>query len=101
MRDLHFANVRTSDNSQSGVNRPPYKGGDKSASMCALSVVLVIVGGISIFAGLIAGLVAAQSYSTESMTWVYIIGGLLSGLFDFALAVIVDACQKYRKAHKG
>lgn len=72
-----------------------------NGSMCALSVIINIVGGIAILAGLFLGLSAGEHYDTRPLVPIYIAGGFLSGIFNFALAVIVDACDKYRKNHKG
>lgn len=82
---------------ETGVYIEP-KGDPKTdGGMCVLSVVFVIVGAITIVAGLICGINAANSYSTRDFTPFYIAGGIFTGLLDFALAVIVDACDKYRK----
>lgn len=75
--------------------------------MCALSVVFVIVGIASIILGFVCAEQFTKDYSgywvrtNHALVVLYIAGGILAGLSNFALAVIVDACQKYRKAHKG
>ena len=87
---------------------PPRYGGQKTAGMCFLSIVLVLVG----FASIIAGFVCADEFGTEYLGYgishknetaqfLYIAGGILTGLYNFALAVIVDACYKYIKSSKG
>lgn len=73
-----------------------------SGSMCALSVVFVIVGIASIILGLVCATNFTKVYhhyyseTNTALVVLYIAGGVLTGLFNFALAVIVDACQKYR-----
>lgn len=78
-----------------------------NGGMCALSVVFVIVGIVTIILGFICASNFTKDYSgyfvrtNNALVVLYIAGGFLAGLFNFALAVIVDACDKYRKAHKG
>lgn len=72
-----------------------------NGGMCGLSQFISIIGIAAIIAGVCLGVKALDSYSMQGLAPVYIAGGILSGFFNFALAVIVDACQKYRDAHKG
>lgn len=83
------------------VDDNPFRG------MCALSAVFVIVGIASILLGFVCASNFTKDYSgffsrtNHALVVLYIASGILTGLFNFALAVIVDACQKYRKAHMG
>lgn len=90
---------------------PPTEGAASEAGkggVCFLAIVFIIAG----FAAIIFGFYAAAEYSDKylgSGYWstdhglaaTYRVGGIMLGLFNFALAVIVDACQKHRKANKG
>lgn len=78
-----------------------------NGSMCALSVIINVVGVTAIILGFICAANFTKDYSgywprtNYALVVLYIAGGILSGIFSFALAVIVDACDKYRKSHKG
>ncbi|WP_347294079.1 hypothetical protein [uncultured Duncaniella sp.] len=76
------------------------------SNMCFLSILLVILG----IASIICGFVCSESFTykfngyyatiNRELVVIYIASGITFGFFNFALAVIVDACQKYRKSHK-
>lgn len=72
----------------------------KDFDICVLSIIFLVIGVIAITGGIINGLLSLGSYRTEDFAPFYFVGGILIGMFYFALAVIVDACQKYRKNHK-
>lgn len=82
-----------------------------NGGMCALSVVFVIVGIVAIIVGGLVGLATYETYDkygygivmerSYATLWLCIFCGIIVGILNFAMAVIVDACQKYRKAHKG
>lgn len=74
-------------------------------TMCGLAILFRIFG----VACIVLGLICAKSFTEEysgyywhtnyALVVIYIAGGLITGMFNFALAIIVDACDKYRKAH--
>lgn len=74
-------------------------------SLCGLAILFRIIG----VASIILGLICAGNFTTDysgyfshtnyALVVAYITGGFLMGMFNFALAIIVDACQRYRKAH--
>lgn len=76
-----------------------------------LSVVFNILGAISIIVGIGIGLATYSTYDSYgygilmhrnyALLWFCIFAGVLNAFGCFALAVIVDACDKYRKTHKG
>lgn len=61
--------------------------------MCGLAIMFNVLGILTLFA---AFLVVAY---LEVDVLLVLIGGIIVAMFDFALAVIVDACDKYRKSH--
>lgn len=79
-----------------------------SPNMCALSVVFVIIGVAAIIFGCCVGLATYITYDKYGFVmernfttlWLGAFSGIIVGTFNFALAVIVDACNKYRKSHK-
>lgn len=71
---------------------PPQHEGNKAAGACVLSIVIVFVG----VAAIIAGFVCAIGFDANG--FLCVVCGLLAGLYNFALAVIVDACDKYSKS---
>lgn len=62
----------------------------EQTSMCALSRILICMGAVEIFIGIICA---------SEISVIYLVCGIVSAVFSFALAVIVDACQKYRQSH--
>lgn len=73
--------------------------------MCSLSIVFIIFGIISIVGGIICAMnLTKERYGymdmftriNYGMVALYIFGGILIGLYNIALAIIIDACQKYR-----
>ena len=73
--------------------------------MCFLSWCFIVLGLGSIAFGIFGATKLSTDYSryyastNETAVILYLAGGLMSAMFNFALAVIVDACQKYRKKH--
>lgn len=78
---------------------------DEDPQMCGLSKVLVCVGILAIVIGCICAACFTTDYSgyysrtNSALVILYLAGGVLSGIFSFAMAIIVDACQKYRQSH--
>lgn len=83
--------------------RPPVPSYGTTDEKCVLSVALDIVGIVTIILSLIGVVITvAVSYEPNvNMLLLYLIGGTFAALQCFALSVIVDACQKYRRTHKG
>lgn len=79
---------KDSKNYVNGVYIEPAGDRPKGSGYCALSVALIFVGIVTIILGFVSADV------------IYIVGGVLSGMLNFALAVIVDACQKYRHSSR-
>lgn len=86
------------------VPSAPNAGHQQESDLCALSKVLVIVGILAIVLGCVCAITLSEdssryfSHTNWGLVVLYIAGGVLSGIFNFALAVIVDACQKYRES---
>lgn len=82
---MFVENQEMEDNMRPPV--PPVKTDDRG--MCVLSRIIISIGAIEMIVG---GLCAI------GMSVLYLVCGIVSGIFSFALAVIVDACQKYRES---
>lgn len=88
---------------------PPLQTQERERKICALSVILIILGAIVMLAGFYAGANYVDypmmgNYgviwrTNNALRFGFISGGIVMGMFSFALAVIVDACQKYRMTH--
>lgn len=83
-------------------NEPPYEEED----ICILSQILNACGIVMIILGAIGAYKFSKvrlGYFEEtdsSLVFLYIVGGVITALLFFSLAVIVDACDKYRSVHK-
>ncbi len=86
------------------VPSAPNAGHPQESDLCTLSKVLVYVGILAIVLGCVCAITLSEdssryfSHTNWGLVVLYIAGGVLSGIFNFALAVIVDACQKYRES---
>lgn len=88
---------------------PPLQSQGQERKMCVLSVILIILGVIVMLAGFYAGANYVDypmmgNYgviwrTNNALRFGFIFGGIVMGMFSFAMAVIVDACQKYRMTH--
>lgn len=84
---------------------PPLPHQSHDDGMCGLSKVLVCVGILAIVLGCVCAAAFTDDYSgyrietNGALVVMYLAGGFISGIFSFAMAIIVDACQKYRMKH--
>lgn len=70
---------------------------EQDVGFCPLSLVFVIFGALCTIGGFVCALILTDSYNYNyGMIALLFFGGILTGMYHFALAVIVDACQKYR-----